>query len=149
MDQKTLEASDSRACKLGDVLLIVGHHSSPSSPVHPAATFRSSPLGSQRVNAGSSRYAIQWHVHYAGNSAGGCSAGRGFESFPFRAARIIDVNVCVDKAGQHGGLPEIDNFSFCGDLVRGHDLADHFSFHEHASRTNALRGDNAPGKKSL
>jgi hypothetical protein len=59
------------------------------------------------------------------------------------------MNVCVDKAGQNGGIPKIDNFSFWRDLIERYYLADHFSFHEHASRTNSLSGYDAPGKEGL
>jgi hypothetical protein len=109
MDEKTFESSHSCGGQLGEVLLIVGHHSSPGRPVHPAPAFRRSPLGFQGGHISSGRYTIQWHVHDAGKSARSRGARRGFEAFPFRATRIIDMNVCIDKAGQNGGIAEIRN----------------------------------------
>ena len=75
---------------------------------------------------------IERHVDKRGDAARCRGTSRSLKTFPIRAARLVDVNVCVDKARHQHGVAEIRNFRARGNFVPAPHGRDALRVHNHA-----------------
>ncbi len=74
-------------------------------------------LGAEAFERGGRRHAVERHVDEGGDAARGRRAGRGGEALPLGAARLVDVDVRVDEAGQDAEIARVEDGEAGGAVV--------------------------------
>ena len=117
MDQKTFEPRHACGCESFNVALIIVNNSAPSRPIDAAFAACSRTLGLQSGNSSRRRQAVQRHIHQQRVTARSRCSCRGFEAFPFRAPRIVDVHVRIDQPGKNGRIAKVVPVEILGYLI--------------------------------
>ncbi len=131
MDQEALEPRHSGGGESFDVALIIVDNSAPRRPIHAASAARRRTFRFKRRNCRRRRKAVPWHIDQERVSACPRGSGRGLESLPLRAARIVDVHVRIDKSRKNRRVAEImDSVTFSRHSFRRNDSADPLSFYK-------------------
>ena len=108
--EETLEAEHAGLVERRELAEVPRHGPAPETDVHVAAAIGRCSFGLQGVRADGGGHAVQRHVDQGGDPAGGGRPGRGREALPLGVARLADVHVRVDQAGQQHGIgAELDH----------------------------------------
>src|ERR1700733_16261253 len=102
IDQKTFEARHSRGRESFDMISVIVDNATPRGPVDAAFALRSRTLGLERSDSCRRGKAIQGHIDQQGVASRRRGSGRGFETFPLRAAGIVDMHVGIDEPWKNG-----------------------------------------------
>jgi hypothetical protein len=98
-------------------------------------------LDPQRVHGDRGGQAVQRHVHDRGDPARGGGPGGGGEALPFGTARLVDVHMGVDQAGQQRRVAQIPVIGGVQDRVVGLDRDDASLGHHDRGGPLTVRGD--------
>lgn len=140
MHEKTFEAGNACLGERLDVARIVRDDAAPCEPVDPAAILCGCALGVESGNVGRGRQTIERHVNEESVTTRGGGARSGLESFPMRAAGIVDVNMGIDEAGEKHGITKIFARDFRRDFTGRDDVADAAVFDKKRGGAHATRG---------
>ena len=99
--RKHLKPSTPARASGASVGAIARHDAAPESDVDVAPAARRGALRLQASDGCRRRNAVERHVDDRRHAAGGRGARRVLEAFPLGSARLVDVHVGVDEAGQH------------------------------------------------
>ncbi|GAA3212995.1 hypothetical protein GCM10020256_12830 [Streptomyces thermocoprophilus] len=143
--QEGLEAEDAGLVQRAEVLDVVGQGAAPEADVDVGLVPGRLLLDAQVVHGGGGRQGVQGHVHEGGDAAGRRGAGGGPEALPRGAARVVDVDVGVDEAGQQHVVAVVLHAGTGGDVrvVREYGC-DRAGGHRDGRGARALRGDDPP-----
>src|SRR5438445_6619253 len=78
----------------------IGHHTAPERVVDQRVVDDRAPLEGERADVQRRRMAIERHVAYGCDAAGGRGDGASRKTFPIGSAGLVEVDVRVDNAGQ-------------------------------------------------
>ena len=107
-DQKTLEPANPGLDQRVELPGVVRYDAAPESDVDVHAPARRRPLRLERRHRRRRRYAVERHVDDRRHAAGRRGARGRVETFPVRAAGLVDVHVRVHQARRHDQIAEID-----------------------------------------
>jgi hypothetical protein len=128
----------------GQLPEVAGHGAPPEADINPAAA-GGGLLAAQRACGGRGRQAIERHVDQRGDPALGGGPGRAREAFPLGAARLVDVDVGIDHAGQQHLLSgEFLDADGAGGVAERGERGDPAVPDGHRGRPDAVGGDHAP-----
>ena len=103
-----LEADDAARGQLVEPVEVARHEPAPQRDVDVRAPRRRRDLGVERGAVDGRRDRVERHVDRARRAAGGERRGAGVEALPVRAARVVEVDVRVDGAGQREQPARVD-----------------------------------------
>jgi len=138
--QEAFETEAAGIQQRSDVPRVPRHHAAPESDIHPALASCGCALRSVTFRRGGGGDAIERHVDQRGHPADSRRARRRGEAFPFRAARLVDVYMGIDQAGQHHKFANV----LVARAVIFADLLDDAIAHRDGRRAQAFRQDHAP-----
>ena len=98
--EKALEAADAGVRQRLEIGGVARDDTAPESDVHMALACGGLSLRLERRHGRRRRNAVERHVDERRDPAGGRRARRRLEAFPVSAARLVDVHVRIDEAGQ-------------------------------------------------
>lgn len=99
VNQETLEAADTLLDKSLELARIAGDDTAIETDINPALALGSLDLLLQAVHGGGGRDGIERHINDSSHTAKGSGLGACVEALPFRAARLVQVNVRINQAG--------------------------------------------------
>ena len=117
--EERLEPADARRVQRTERPQVVRHGPAPERHVDAQLAVRRGPLGGQRLDRRGGRDRVERHVDERRDPTGRRGAGGRREALPRGAARLVDVHVAVDQAGQqHLVVGELDGRAVVGDVDR-------------------------------
>ncbi len=105
--QERLEAEDPGVVQCAQVLDVVGQGAAPEADVDVCLGRGDGLLDAQVGDRRGGRDRVERHVDQGRDAAGGRRARGGPEALPLGAARVVDVHVGVDEAGQQDVVAEV------------------------------------------
>ena len=142
--EEALEATHTRAGERRELFVVPRHDAAPEAVVDQRPSGRRPGFLLQCFGGRGDRDAIERHVHDGGHPARRGRAGRGIETLPLRASRLVHVHVRIHQAGQYRGVAHVQPPSGArgsSGLTNGrdHTVGDH-----DRARDNTVRRRNAP-----
>src|SRR4051794_20514537 len=119
-----LEANDAARRELVEALDVVRDEPAPQREVDERGALRGGALAVERGGVDRGRLGVERHVDGGRRAAGGERAGAGLEALPRGAARVVEVHVGVDHAGEHVEAGGVDLFARRALFERGRDRDD-------------------------
>ncbi|KAI6756218.1 hypothetical protein HG530_011954 [Fusarium avenaceum] len=109
LDQKALEASNTSFDQGSQLIGVTRDHTAVKANIDPALSMAGPKLLLKAMKSRGRRDGIQRHVHHSGHTTARSSAGASPEALPLSTARLVQVNVSVNKAREEklGGMVDI------------------------------------------
>jgi hypothetical protein len=96
--QEALETTDALLHQSLKITRVAWNNAAIEANVDPTLTLGSFDLNLEVLYGSRRRDGIQWHVDHSGHSTKGSGSSTSPEAFPFCPARLIEVNMRVDKS---------------------------------------------------
>src|SRR3954447_24935575 len=112
-----LEADHAALVQLPEPIRVARHDPAPEAEVDARRRLRGRELGVERRPVDRRRVRVEGHLEARGHAAGGERGGARRPALPVRAARLVEVHVRVDAAGQHVQPGRVDLLAAAGQLV--------------------------------
>jgi hypothetical protein len=98
VDEETLEATDAGLNERQQLVRVPGDDTAIKADINPALALAGSKLHLEPLEGGGGRDGIQGHVDDGGDTARGGGLGTRLEALPLGAARLVEVDMCIDQA---------------------------------------------------
>lgn len=99
LDEEALESSNTSFHQRKQLVSIPRNNTAVEANINPALALAGGELLVEAMKCRGGRDGVQGHVNNGRHSTRGGSPRAGVEAFPFCAAWLIEVNMCVDEAG--------------------------------------------------
>src|SRR3954447_21068272 len=112
-----LEADHAALVQLLETIRIAGHDAAPQAEVDARRGVRGRELGIERGSVERRRMRVERHLEARGHAAGGERGGAGRPTLPVRPARLVEVHVRVEAAGEDVQAGRVDLLAPASQLV--------------------------------